>query len=359
MSPVTFTATQARQKVGSKYLRNGIIIATASGVTYGLYTAFITLAMSMGVWEDWYGPNLALLSLFTITYVLGSLGSAVNYTLSAVWATGAAAVKGKLRDFVRSIKTKPGRTLVIASLVGGPISTSAYVIGLQLAGSIIIPITALCPAIGAILARIFYKQKLTARMLFGIAICVLATVLIGLQAVEPDAHPNMLLGIIIASVAAFGWGFEGCIAGYATAFIDDDIAILIRQSVAGLSGLIILAPLFALIGGNVGEVVMLAGRIVTDMGSFPIFFISSFFALYTFKWWYKGNSMCGAALGMACNGTFSFWGPLFCWLILGLIVGQDGWALPPVAWVAAVLMFIGVLFIAVNPLMIFKKKEVA
>jgi len=359
MSQSTQAATQAKQKQTSNFLKKGIMIATASGISYGLYTAFITLAMSYGVWEDWYGYNVAGLAVFTVTFVIGSIGSAVNYTISAIWAAGIAAFKGKLVDFGRSLRTKPGRILVVAALVGGPISTSAYVVGLQLAGSIIIPITALCPAIGAILSRLLYKQKLSKRMVFGICVCLFASALIGLQSIEPDAPPQMLLGIMIALIAAFGWGFEGCVAGYASTMVDYEVGILIRQTTAGLAGLIILAPLIALIGGNIGEAFYLTGQIITDMGSFPIFFISGFFALYAFSLWYKGNSMCGTALGMACNGAFAFWGPFFCWLILGIIVGQDGWALPPVVWVAAILMFIGILFIAVNPLKIFQKKEVA
>jgi hypothetical protein len=67
--------------------------------------------------------------------------------------------------------------------------------------------------------------------------------------------------------------------------------------------------------------------------------------------------MCGAALGMSCNGMFSFWGPFFCWVILGLIFKQDGWMLPGIAWIAAVVMVIGIFIIAMNPLDLFRKKD--
>ena len=63
--------------------------------------------------------------------------------------------------------------------MGGPISSAAYVVGLQMAGSIVIPISALCPAIGAILGRILYKQELNKRMVAGIVICVLSSFMIG------------------------------------------------------------------------------------------------------------------------------------------------------------------------------------
>jgi len=353
----TVTATAVRQKMASNFLKKGLFIATLSGMFYGFYTAFITLAMSRGVWEDWYGQNVALLSAFTITYVIGAIGSGINYTLSAIWSIGICGVRGKLRDVTRSLKTKPGKILILAALVGGPISTTAYVVALQLAGSIAIPIAALCPAIGAILSRIFYKQKLNLRMGCGILICLIASVLIAIQGLEVDAAPQMFLGIMIMLIAAFGWGFEGCVAGNATAFVDYEVGIVIRQVTSGLTVLLILVPLMALFGGNIGEAFVLTGRAIMDMGSFPIFIISAFFTVYTFSLWYKGNSMCGTALGMAANGTFSFWAPLACWLILGVAMGMEGWSLPPIAWFAAVLMFIGILFIAVNPLKLFSQKE--
>jgi len=359
MSSSTSNATLAKQQLESRFFRKGLTLAILSGMFYGLYTAFITLGMSLGVWDDWYGANTAALTAITITFGLGALGSAINYSISAVWGLGIAGVRGKLGDFFRSLKSRPGRIMVIAALVGGPISTSAYVIGLQLAGSIIVPIAALCPAIGAILGRILYKQKLNKRMVFGIVVCLIASFIIGLQSVAPDAPPTMLLGIAIAFIAAIGWGFEGCVAGYGTAMIDFEIGILIRQSVSGLAALFILTPLFLFIGGDASRTLSIIGQAVTDSSAMPFFIISGFFTLYAFSLWYKGNAMCGTALGMAANGAFSFWGPFFCWIVLGVIWGQDGWALPPVVWLAAILMFVGILFIAVNPFAVFKKKGVA
>ncbi|MBQ5727692.1 MAG: hypothetical protein IIV56_02040, partial [Mailhella sp.] len=94
-----------------------------------------------------------------------------------------------------------------------------------------------------------------------------------------------------------------------------------------------------------------------DFESMKWFCVAGFFCCMTFMLWYKGNAMCGAALGMACNGTFSFWGPFFCWIWLGLVFGLEGWNMPLVAWVAAVLMVAGIFTIATNPLEFFSKKK--
>lgn len=357
LSSANATAVAAKKKLSSNFFKKGLIVGILSGMCYGLYSAFLTLGMANGVWADWYGPNTAALSAFVITYMLGSLGSALNDTISALWSMGIAAFKGKLGDYFRTLNTKPGRMMIFAALIGGPISSTAYVVALQMAGSIIIPITALCPAIGAILARILFKQKLTPRMLLGIGICFIASLMIGSTSMSADAPENLLLGICIAFICALGWGLEGCVAGYGTSMIDYEIGITIRQSTSGLSNLIILVPLMAMMAGNSGLAPSLVVQAVTSGPAIIWFVVSGFFAVFAYSLWYKGNSMCGAALGMACNGAFSFWGPFFCWLVLGVFAGIEGWSLPPIAWAAAVVMAFGILVIAMNPLDLFRRKE--
>lgn len=347
----------AKNKLSSNFFKRGIIIGLLSGLCYGFYSAFLTLGMSSGIWTEWYGVD-SILPAFAITYFLGALGSAINDTFSAIWAIIIAAIKGKLGDFVRTIKTKPGRLIAFAALAGGPIAGTAYVVSLQLAGSIVIPITALCPAVAAILSSILYKQKLTPRTILGIAICFIASFMIASTGLGGDAPDGLVLGMVVAFVAALGWGIEGCVAGYATCMVDYEIGITIRQITSGLTNLIILVPVFGILAGEgLGLSFDMIPAALGDNPSILWFVLSGFFAVYSFNLWYKGNSMCGTALGMACNATYSFFTPLCAWIILGLIVGQDGWAIPPIAWAAAVVMSLGIFVMAVNPMDLLKKKE--
>lgn len=357
LSSANATAVAAKKKLSSNFFKKGVTVAILSGMSYGLYSAFMTLGMSNGIWADWYGANTAALSGFVIVYMLGALGSALNDTISAIWCIGIAAFKGKLGDYFRTLKTKPGKMMIFAALLGGPIASTAYVVALQMAGSIIIPITALCPAIGAIMARILFKQKLTPRMLLGIAVCFIATLMIGSTSMSADAPEGLLLGICIAFICALCWGLEGCIAGYGTSMIDYEIGITIRQSTSGLSNLFILVPAMAIFAGDIGLAPSLVVQAVTSGPAVIWFVVSGFFAVFAYSLWYKGNSMCGAALGMACNGAYSFWGPFFCWLVLGVFAGMEGWSLPPIAWLAAIVMAFGILIISMNPLDLFRRKE--
>ncbi|MBU3209693.1 hypothetical protein [Clostridium algidicarnis] len=357
LGAVNIQAVAAKKKLQSNFLKKGITLALSSGLAYGLYTAFLTMGMTKGVWADWYGANTKGLSTFVVVYLIAALGNAINDVCSAVWALSYAGIKGKLKDFFRCINTPPGRMMIVAALIGGPIAGTAYVIAIQMAGSIAVPISALCPAIAAILGNVLYKQKLSKRMALGILICVSASFLIGSAGFSVGASKTTSIGIGIACIAALGWGFEACVAGYGTAMIDPQIGICIRQVTSGIANLFILVPIFGFMAGGVNISFDLAIQAFTSGPAMIWFVLSGLLSFITFMSWYAANSMCGAGLGSACNGTYSFFGPLFCLLLLGVYGGMDGWALPSIAWGGAIMMMFGILTISMNPLDLFRRKK--
>lgn len=345
----------------SSYLKKGVAIAIFSGFLYGLYSAFLTKGMSVGVWDFWYNSGEAAISVFVCTYVLGAVGCAVNDTLAGVWMLIISAVRGCLGDFFRCFKSKPGLMMFLAALAGGPIANTAYVIGLTMAGPIAAAISALCAPVGAILGRILFKQELNFRMICGIVICFAAgCVLSGttFDAVDMSAF----IGMLITFIAALGWGVEGCVGGYGVCMMDHQIGITIREVTSGLSNIIVMVPVLSLIGlafgGNgIGEGYGLLANAFFDGESVIWLALSGLCCGLSFGYWYKGNSMCGAALGMTCNAMYSFWTPLCCWILMGLIGGEEGWGLSPVQWIMAVVIVFGIWLIAMNPLDLFKKEE--
>ena len=354
-------ALAAKQAQEKSYRKKGIFIALMSGFLYGGYTAFMTQGMATGVWVDYYGGTgvAAGLSAFALVYTLSAVGAAVNDICSAVWTLIYAAIIGRLGDFARSINTKPGRILIVAAIIGGPLASTAYVIGLQMAGSIIVPIAALNAAIGAIIGRIIYKQKLSGGMILGIVICFAAAVIIGLfgygipegglAGIFGNMSDEAVIGIIAAFCAALGWGIEGAVGGYACCMVDTEVAICIRQCTSGIVNAVILCSLLSLMGGDgIGSGLALVGHALADGPSIWMFFIGGVFASWSFKFWYKGASMCGAALGMGCNGTYAFWGPLYCLVVCGLIFGGEGWNIAWPGWVGAIIMVIGIFVLAIS-----------
>ena len=296
------------------------------------------------------------MSAFTITFALAALAAALNDVMSGIWSVLVCAKNHQLGDFVKTMGTKPGRIMMLCALVGGPVATIAYIVALNTATAagnpgVIVPIAALNCAIGAVLGRVFFKQELNAHKIVGILICLLAAAIIGgtsFAAMGPEA----LVGCLFAFIAAFGWGFEGCVAGFGTILIDYRIGIAIRQVTSGVLELFVFFPILAVIGGGAGSVGQLMGTAFTSP-VLLIFMISGFFAMPAFSFWYKGNSMCGAALGMACNGMYAFWGPFFIWVIMGVLnlggMSADFPPLEPIQWVGALIMVVGIFCIAVRP----------
>jgi drug/metabolite transporter (DMT)-like permease len=335
-----------------RFFAKGITIAIVSGLLYALYSAFIIGAEGTGIWADWFGEQSGL-AVFVQVYVLGMLACGLNDSLSAIWALGLVGLRGKLVDLWRSIRSKPGMVMVICAIIGGPVANGAYLIALKLAGPSAAPITALCPVVGAVIGRVVFKQAINGRMAAGIAICLTASLMIGSTSLEADAPPTMLAGLLIALVAAVGWGIEGAVAGYGTVLIDYQIGITIRQLTSGLLSLGLFVPVLCLMAGGDGLYGQVLGGALSDPRSLGLFAISALFCFLSFGLWYRGNSMCGTALGMACNGSYSFWTPLFCWLVLGIGFGWADQAVAPIVWLAAPVMFVGLVLVAVNPLELF------
>jgi drug/metabolite transporter (DMT)-like permease len=347
-------ALAAREQLRARFRRQGVATAVMSGVVYGLFTAFMALAMDLGVWTTWSGEHSGL-TVFARTYLLGTLGSGILCMCAALWSLGILTYRGKLGDFFRSLASRPGCIVLGVALGGGPLAMTWYALGLQMAGSIIVPISALCTAIGAVLGHLLFRQRLTPRKSLGVGICLLAGMLIGSTGLTEDAQPQLILGMGFGFLAAFAWGLEGCVGGYVSAIIDTEISNAIRQLTAGVGTFFVLVPILGAMGE--ADTLGMVRAALSDGPSMFWFCLAGFCAYLTYMLWYKGNAMCGAALGMACNGMFSFWGPFFCWIVMGLCHGREGFALPPVVWLGALVMVAGIFVIALNPLELLRNRR--
>ena len=366
-------AKQKYKAQRSSYLKKGVLIAIISGILYGFYSAFLTKGMLLGVWDYWYYSGEAAISAFVCTYVLGAVGCAVNDSFAAIWMLILSAIRGCFGDVFRCFKSKPGLMMFLAALAGGPIANTAYVIALTMAGPIAAAISALCAPCGAIIGRVFLKQELNFRMICGIIICFAAAVVIGGTAFLSEG--TTFIGCLVGLVSALGWGIEGAVAGFGTSMLDYEIGITLRQTTSGVVNLFILIPILCLIasaipgtldGVNGNPYVVFVGGAVCTVGVLW-FVVSGFFANPAYSFWYKGNSMCGAALGITCNAMYSFWVPLALFIVFSVLTavapeqcaayGIVPTARTPIQWLMAVVEVFGIWLIAMNPLDLFKKKE--
>ena len=142
-------ADALKADANDKFRRTGISTGIISGLTYGLYSTFVVIA-SMNE------PLVGAVGLFAAPYV----ASALNDSIAAIWLLIYNTITGRIREIGRSIRTFPGFVVILGALVGGPIASGAYLMGLAMAGAYAIPISALYTLFGAFFARIILKQKI-------------------------------------------------------------------------------------------------------------------------------------------------------------------------------------------------------
>ncbi|EXG83880.1 putative membrane protein [Clostridium sp. ASBs410] len=317
--------TEARKKFKAIGVTTGLI----SGLMYGLYTTFVLIA-------GYYKPLAGAVGLFAAPYVTSGL----NDLFAGIWLTAYNVKTGRIREIGRSLRLFPGKIILIGSLVGGPIASGAYLMGLAMAGAYAIPISAMYILFGALFARIFLKQKIVPRVGIGMVICVVGAIVINW--VKPEGSTNFTLGIICAFVAAIGWALEGVFAAYGSAMLDTDVVINIRQLLSGIVDLIVILPM-------VGGMGLLKGTLFT-LPPVMWLLVSGLCAAISYLCWYKSNSTIGCAMGMSLNITYAFWGVLFCILFLKQ-------PLTPTIIIGSIIIILGAVLVSVDPFELLIKKE--
>lgn len=323
------SADHLKAKANAKFRKTGISTGIISGMTYGLYSTFVVFASMKE-------PLAGAVGLFAAPYV----ATALNDILAAFWLLIYNTHTGRIREFGRSLKTFPGFVVIIGSLVGGPIASGAYLMGLAMAGAYAIPISALYSLFGALFARIILKQKISKRVGFGMFVCIIGAIIINW--VTPEGGSNFTLGIICAFVAAMGWALEAVLAAYGSAMIDSDIAINIRQFVSGIVDIFIILPIIGALG--LFNNTIFAGEPLMWLA------LSGLCAAVSFLCWYKSNSTIGCAVGMSLNITYVFWGVVFSIMFLGTTI-------TPTIVGGSIVILIGAVLVSTNPMDLFKKKE--
>lgn len=329
-------ALSAYKKMSTSFERKGTIAGIISGGAFGLNSVVLGIALTL---VPFVGVGALVAPL---------VAAGLNDGLAGVWLLIYNIKQGRGKEIIRSFNTKPGKIVCLAAIMGGPIANAAYLIAIKDASAAYaLPISALFPVFGAILARIFLKQKVSLRIAVGMVLCVIGAGVIGYAPPQGDL-PHFYEGILFALIAAFGWAAEGTLSTFGTAVIDPKMAINIREFMSGIVFLIVVMPL---IGGFA-----VYFRVFMHLNAFIMIAIAALTGAVTFLSWYKSNSMCGVAKGMALNGTYALWGILFSFL-LGLAHLTNGVQLTVTLIIGAIVITIGAVLVAINPMEFIKKKE--
>lgn len=314
------------------YAKKGIGHSLISGITWGVDALLLGLVMTQYPFND----NKEALMVAPL------VGACIHTGFSSFLTILYNLYTGKIREFGRCLFSKPGMFIIISAVCSGPLAMSGYLLGINMAGaSYTAVITSTYPAVGAILAVIVLKEKLSKRVLTGIILCVLGAIATGYSPLNSSLHPNFYIGILFAVIASVGWGLEGVFGAYAMDVVDPEIAISVRQTASFFMYLIFVMPVISGFG-------MLFKAFTAP--SMLVFALAGVVCSVSYLTWYLGLSMTGVGRAMALNITYSFWTIVLDWIINGVHAS-------PNLIVGCLVIVFGAILVSGNPKEMLKLRE--
>lgn len=307
-----------------------------AGVTWALETIILGVALAM---NPFIGTERAV---FLAPFVSTFLHDACSAIFSCLYN----GVRGNLPQLWKALKTKGGRAVALAAVIGGPVGMTGYVLSVANMGASIGAVaSAIFPAIGAVLAYFFLKEKMQwYRWIF------LILTLLGVYGLSysPEINiTNFWLGFVGTLMCAFGWGIEAVIIAKSVQdpLVTDEIALQIRQTTSALTYGIVLLPILKGWGFTVS--------LFSGTGwLLPTIALAALFATVSYLFYYRAISQIGASKSMALNVSYSAWAILFTVLIF-----RDTSVLNPVTIFCAVVVLVCSILAAADYKELFSKSK--
>lgn len=309
------------------------------GFRWAMWTAVL--------WGAWYIPGTAL--WFEAPYSnINTDSQSIRLAATAVmtWIHAIAvffflllwnAFLGKLKDYGRTIVRfrKLSKWYALASLFGGPMAIFGSYMAMGFVGPVFAAVTSLFyPVIGAVIARLWYKEKISAQAALGMAIIIMGgAVIYGPGLFGEDLMGNYAwLGYLGGIMSAIGWGAEGAVASRAMDVSDPDVGIQCRFSFEVLFwGLLILPVLYFFTDLPIMQLVM---DTVTSFDAMKWMLLASICHAYCYTAFYKSFSLIGVGRGEAIGNLYGVFAIIFVavftlqfpewYFILGLILTITG-----------------------------------
>ena len=277
-------------------MSNGLL----SGILWALDTVILGVALAM---TPFVATEQAIfLAPFVSTFL--------HDFFSGIWMLLYMGIKKEYGKVLKALKTKSGKYIMLGAILGGPVGMSGYVAAIKYIGPAYTAIiSALFPALGALLAYIFLKEKMSKVQLVGLGASILGV--IGLSYVsDGGATPeNLVIGLICAIICVFGWAGEAVICAYGMKDPDvsDEQALQIRQITSALFYGIIILPLLSGWGLTLSLVPTKTTLIIVG---------AALFGTISYVLYYRAINKLGPAKAMALNITYTAWAIIFALVLL-------------------------------------------
>lgn len=291
-----------------------------AGLTWGLDTVILGIALAMSPFCS--TEQAVFLAPFVSTFLHDAASSLCMFAFMGF--------RGQLPAVGRALRTRSGKWVILAATIGGPIGMTGYVMTVNYMTAAIGSIaSAVFPAIGAVLAYVFLKEKMKWHQWLALILAICGV--LGLSYTPGGSISNFWLGLLGALMCSVGWGVEAVIVahGLKDPEMTDECALMIRQvTSATIYGTILLPALggwhftAALFSGSGWLLPAIAGAAVLGTASYVFY--------------YRAISHIGAAKSMALNITYVVWAMVFTVVLL-----RDFSAISTVSVACAAVVMIG------------------
>lgn len=274
-------------------MTSGII----AGITWALETLTLGIALKMT-------PFISTQEAITLAPFVSTF---IHDGFSAIWATLYNSLRGDGKEVRRILKTQSGKFVILAAIIGGPIGMTGYVLTVNNLGpSIGAVASAIFPAVGAVLAYFFLKEKMQWYQWIFLVITLLGVY--GLSNSSTLNVRNLSLGLIGIVMCTFGWGIEAVIL--AKSLKNDDVkdayALQIRQTTS------------AIVYGGIILPIINGWPLVISLFTNPkteevvlVIALAGLFATISYLFYYKAISKIGPSKAMALDVTYAAWAVIF------------------------------------------------
>lgn len=296
-----------------------MIAGIIAGITWAIETIVLGVALAMSPFVS--TEQAVMLAPFASTFLHDSF--------SAIWSCVYNGVRGNLPNVIKALKTRSGKFVALAAVIGGPVGMTGYVLSVANMGASIGAVaSAIFPAIGAVLAYFFLKEKMQWYRWVFLIISLLGVY--GLSYSPEINITNFWLGFAGTLMCAFGWGIEAVIIAKSVQddSVTDEIALQIRQTTSAIVYGVVLLPILKGWGFTLS--------LFSGTGTLiPIIAAAALFATVSYLFYYKAISQIGASKAMALNITYSAWA-----VVIGIIVLRDMSLLNPVTIICTVVVLV-------------------
>lgn len=272
------------------YIKSGYIEGLASGIFWAINAIIVGYLLSNETMP------IALQSVVFISFFIAffhDFFSSLTVYITRIHR------KKKLYKF----HLKKHYALIFSGILAGPFGFTAYIQAIKYLGvGIATSTVAIYPVVIAIISVLFFKKKLTKKVLFSVLITVVGCIGINIYSSSiNDEVINIYIGVFFAIVCVFSWSFESVVIDRycSTTDLESDTMFFIRQC---SSTIVYFSIILCFFDFNI------IFDFFNDYKYLIFIFIASIFATVSYLLWYKAIEKLGAPIGTVLNVTYSFWG---------------------------------------------------